>query len=447
MFKSLSIIKDSLVRAIRRSPNRAGTASFHKMWQPFRDAQHREPTFQGTPNLLSIGSIGQALVTAAVGGMAAERVILLLPQANQDKLVIAASEGVDASYSISLQPRSPFLIWLEEQHRVVTAEEIYPLPQWHGIPLAEQEALTALGCQLFVSIRTGSASNALLAIGPRKGGNAYSREEIEGLELLAHQAATAMEMAHLHHQLDLQQQELRQARGQLAGSAIMAAIEGATSTLAQEIENSLQTVSALVHEMEQHTDEQYASRRTIDALKSEIAHARDALLPLLDLLQERQSTLSTLNLNSLLSSVVSASGLDMSVGKIKLTLLLDPSEPHILCDEEQIRQVFLNLIANALDAMPKEGWLDISTTLVEDKVEIKFSDTGIGIPEEQIERVFDAFFTTKPEERGSGVGLASSRRAVERHQGAITMNSQVGKGTTVTIVLPVQPALEDTRDN
>jgi signal transduction histidine kinase len=442
MYKSLSSIREFLVRATRRSQNSAVSASFHKTWRSFRDAQHPKPTFQEPPNPSSIGSIGHALVGAIAPTMAAERVILFLPQANQDKLVIAASEGVDDSHSMSLQARSPFLIWLQEQHRVVAAEEIYPLPQWHGTPPGEQEALTALGCQLFVAIRTGSASNGLLVIGPRKGGNAYSREEIEGLELLVHQAATDMEMAHLHHQLYIQQQELHQVRRQMASSTGITATEGAISALAREIEGSLQNVSALVHEMDQQADEQNASRQTIDALRAEIAHARDALLPLLDLIQERQSSRSIHSLNSLLSSVVSASGLGTRGSKIKLTLQLDPGEPNILCDGEQIRQVFLNLITNALDAMSNEGVLDISTTLIEDRVEIKFSDTGVGISAEQIERVFDTFFTTKPEESGSGVGLASSRRTVERHQGTITMNSRVGKGTTVTIVFPVQPALE-----
>ena len=104
--------------------------------------------------------------------------------------------------------------------------------------------------------------------------------------------------------------------------------------------------------------------------------------------------------------MVSTSGLNTSGSKIKLTLLLDPGEPHIWCDEEQIRQVFVNLAANALDAIPTEGFLDISTRVVEDMVEIKFTDTGVGIPEEQLEKVFDTFFTTKSEDRGSGIGLA-----------------------------------------
>ena len=91
--------------------------------------------------------------------------------------------------------------------------------------------------------------------------------------------------------------------------------------------------------------------------------------------------------------------------------------------------------------------MDISTTLVKDKVEIKFRDTSTGIPEEQIERIFDTFSTTKPEERGSSVGLASSRRTVEQDLGAITMTSQVGKGTAVTIVLTMQPALAGPRNS
>ena len=113
----------------------------------------------------------------------------------------------------------------------------------------------------------------------------------------------------------------------------MTAIEEAISALAQEIENSLQTVSALVHEMDQHADKQNASTQTIDALRTEIAHIRDALLPLLDLPQEGLSTQSIHDINSLLLSVVSVNGLDTSRRKIKLTLQLDPREPHILCDE------------------------------------------------------------------------------------------------------------------
>ena len=88
-------------------------------------------------------------------------------------------------------------------------------------------------------------------------------------------------------------------------------------------------------------------------MKAEAAHAHAALLPLSDLAYEGQANWSMHDLNSLLSSVVAASGLNTTVSRVKVTLQLDPGEPRVWCDEERMKQVFINLIANALDAMPE----------------------------------------------------------------------------------------------
>ena len=106
----------------------------------------------------------------------------------------------------------------------------------------------------------------LLIVGCRKDGTAYTQEEIETLELLAHQAAVAMQIADLHHRLDQQQQELRQARGQLASSTRMTAIGEAISASAQEIQSSLQTIVTLADSISQEVDKQSASRQTLDAI-------------------------------------------------------------------------------------------------------------------------------------------------------------------------------------
>lgn len=426
-------METSLSSAVRRLYHRAGRAFFRRRWQPLREIRHFGRQAQGKADS---PDIGQALVSAIARGVGAQRVLLFVLDSHQNKLAVAASEGADGSCSISLQPSSPFLVWLGEQHRAVTAEEVRPLPQWQGLPVAEREALSALGCRLFVSMRIESANNAFLAVGSRKDDTPYTREEMECLELLAHHAAAVMEVAYLRHMLEAQRQELRQARQQLANSTRMTAIEEALFASAQEIEGSLHTLSALADRMRQETSEQNGSWQIADAVKAEAAHAYDALLPILDLAREGQATWSVSDLNLLLSSVVSGSGLKATESRIKLALQLDPQKPHVRCDEERLKQVFMNLISNALDAMPQEGLLSISTTVVRDGVKVKFTDTGIGIPPEHLERVFDAFFTTKPEGKGTGVGLASSRRSVERHGGTMTVASQAGKGTTVTILLP-----------
>jgi len=111
------------------------------------------------------------------------------------------------------------------------------------------------------------------------------------------------------------------------------------------------------------------------------------------------------DLNSLLSSVLAASGLNTTGSRVKVTLQLNPGEPRVWCTEERMKQVFINLVANDLDAMPQEGHLTIFTGVAGDRVEIKFADTGIGIPPENLERVFDTFSPANLRREGLEWGL------------------------------------------
>lgn len=122
---------------------------------------------------------------------------------------------------------------------------------------------------------------------------------------------------------------------------------------------------------------------------------------------------------------------------------LAPDTPIIYADRQKLRQVFLNLLTNASDAMPQGGTLTLrstATTLESGKpgVLLEFIDTGVGIPEEHLEKVTDPFFTTKEEGKGTGLGLAICRRIVQEHHGTLRITSEVGKGTTVSILLPVK---------
>jgi two-component system sensor histidine kinase HydH len=109
----------------------------------------------------------------------------------------------------------------------------------------------------------------------------------------------------------------------------------------------------------------------------------------------------------------------------------------IQADPQQLKQVVLNLFLNSLDAMPKGGRLEVVTQLAADRLALKVSDTGQGIPPDRVHQVWDPFFTTK--ERGMGLGLAIVKGVVERHGGQIAISSQPGQGTTVQLSLPVNP--------
>ena len=124
---------------------------------------------------------------------------------------------------------------------------------------------------------------------------------------------------------------------------------------------------------------------------------------------------------------------------IRIHKHLSQEVPPVLMDPSQIQQVFMNMIINAAEAMNGAGQLALATRYVpaDQSVEVEFTDTGHGISEEELERIFDPFFTTKEVGHGTGLGLAISYGIVKEHGGAISVESEVGKGATFIIRLPV----------
>jgi signal transduction histidine kinase len=126
----------------------------------------------------------------------------------------------------------------------------------------------------------------------------------------------------------------------------------------------------------------------------------------------------------------------MELANIQLHLSLGQELPPVRCDPNQIEQVVLAMVINAIDAMPQGGNLWITTRQTATNVEFIIGDDGVGIPEEHLAHIFEPFYTTK-ESGGSGLGLAISQNIVERHGGSIAVESKVGRGTTFTMLLPV----------
>jgi len=116
------------------------------------------------------------------------------------------------------------------------------------------------------------------------------------------------------------------------------------------------------------------------------------------------------------------------------------SKPKIKVDLEKIQRVFVNIISNAFDAMPEGGKLAIKSKKINDNLEIAFIDTDVGMPREAMEKIEKPLFTTKTKE--TGLGLAIYKRAVGAHGGKISLESEVGKGTALKIILPIKPKLK-----
>jgi signal transduction histidine kinase len=151
------------------------------------------------------------------------------------------------------------------------------------------------------------------------------------------------------------------------------------------------------------------------------------------------------DVNEVVSDVLSLLEHQFEVARIKVRRELADSQVTVVAIEHQLQQVFLNLFLNARDAMPRGGWLTVTTRLDSGQMVAEVADTGSGIPPEHLARIYDPFFTTKAIGRGTGLGLSISYGIVQEHDGTIRCDSVVGQGTRFMLTLPLAAAAASSR--
>jgi two-component system NtrC family sensor kinase len=160
---------------------------------------------------------------------------------------------------------------------------------------------------------------------------------------------------------------------------------------------------------------------------------------LLGFVRKSDSLLSEVDLNDLIDESIQLIELELKKRDIKIIKEIDPSQEKILSDPFQIRQVLVNLLTNAVHAIGSEGSITISLKNFEDQIVITVKDSGVGIPGENMEKIFEPFFSTKPPGEGTGLGLFVTRGIIEKLGGSVEVESKVGDGSLFIIRLPKQP--------
>lgn len=218
----------------------------------------------------------------------------------------------------------------------------------------------------------------------------------------------------------------------------LAIIGQLAANVAHELNNPLQgivTYSNLLLEKEV-CDE--PSRQNIEKIATQANRCREIIRGLLDFSRQKKPIKTLTNINALLRGCVSLVENQAQFHNINIAQNLDESLPMIVVDPSQIERVFLNLIINAAEAMKGSGTLTLTTCfgLNEKNIEIEVKDSGHGISIENMEKIFNPFFTTKEVGHGVGLGLAISFGIVKEHNGEITVESEYGRGATFTVSLP-----------
>jgi len=228
--------------------------------------------------------------------------------------------------------------------------------------------------------------------------------------------------------------ESKMAEEYLRNSEKLSAIGELAAGIAHEIRNPLTSVKGFLQLL--FASEPSSQTKYYDILKCELSRIEGIVSEMLVLAKPHADFFQPFNLKEKLKEVAHLLHSEANMQNVDFTVDYGEDNPIILGDGNQLKQVFLNLGKNAIEAMPKGGKLQISLVTNHDQVIVKFIDNGQGIPEEILENIGKPFFTTK--EKGTGLGFLISKRIVSKHNGTLSINSTYGKGTTVSVTLPTQ---------
>lgn len=249
-------------------------------------------------------------------------------------------------------------------------------------------------------------------------------------------------------ELEETQQELqariaaqREAEARLVQAAKLAAVGEMAAGVAHELNNPLTTVVGFTELTINELSPDSLMRKDLELVLREAHRARSVVRRLLDFSRKSEMVRTHTNLNEIVDDVVALTANLLQTSHVRLQLMMTDALPQVLVDRNQIKQVLINLVNNAIYAMPQGGALRIGTEIRQrysrDWLCLLVADSGVGIPAENLERIFQPFFTTRGEKGGTGLGLSVTYGIVTEHAGMIEVESEPGHGTVFTVWLPI----------
>ena len=401
---------------------------------------YRDTLLRSSRDMVSIVDIkilADNLVRICGKSLGIEKVSLLLSNETRGDFHLDASVGLelDRADRVMLPKESPLIQLLRRRKEPIVKEELEWVPVGPETPQTIQ-TMAKLGAELSLPIISKEKLIGILNLGQKEDRTIYSNEDLELLSTLANQAAIAIENARLYENLKQSQDTLRRA-DRLSSLGLL------TAGLAHEIRNPLVAIRTFTQLLpERYEDAEFREGFQGLALK-EVDRICGLITDLLSFARPSKPNVAPENVNDIVDNI--ARILESQAKEKNVEILRDfgTDLPKVWIDREQMKQVFMNLILNAIQAMKEGGSINIATRAISrigaepsgDFVQVEVRDTGVGIPEENLQHIFDPFFTSKDE--GSGLGLAVSHQIVQEHGGFVTVESTVGKGTAFFIHVPL----------
>ncbi len=269
--------------------------------------------------------------------------------------------------------------------------------------------------------------------------SAFSNQDIQLLSVLANQAAVGVENWRTFNELVKANADLKASQAQMIQSAKLAAIGELAASIVHEIKNPLQILMMHLEMFEKGKP----LPNWIDMLGQQVKRLSEIAGRLMNFARNvnDDGVMEAVNINRDIEEVVAMVEHDFASSTINIIVSLQKEIDPVLGNSNYLQQVFLNLFINARDAMPNGGTLTVCSESDKESVIVKVQDTGAGIDQENLDKIFSAFFTTKEAGKGTGLGLSVCKKIVDQHGGSIRVESEINRGTTFVIQIPIQRKL------
>lgn len=378
----------------------------------------------------------EAVLTGAVRGMRefvhVEIGALALKDEQTGKLTFRKILSRDQEWSVAegLPPETYTLVNAAVQSRELQVVDVRTSPFFN--PLDSITGATTRALMVVPLIVKDRCIGAIEMI--NKVGGAFTNSDTELVQFLAASVAVALENARLYGELAASARELERSQAQLVQAEKLAALGRMAASIAHEINNPLQAIQNCLHLVLNRPLSDEKKTHYVQMAQEEVNRLIAIVTRTLDFYRPSKGRIVPTQINQLIGSVLAIAGKRLEQGQVRVHKRLASDLPEIQAVPDQLTQVFLNLVINAIEAMPDGGELTISTRRAEGGVRLDFADTGPGLSQEDMDKIFEPFYTTKV--TGTGLGLAVSYGIIERHGGRITVESAPGRGATFTVYLP-----------
>jgi two-component system NtrC family sensor kinase len=401
-----------------------------------RRTNYRETLLRSSHEMVSVvdlKALSHSLVETVGRALGIEKVSLFL--LDDAKGVFCEVATRDDARLPLMERADPLIEYIARGRQAILKEEL-EMVRHDVIGLGAAAQMRRLEAEISLPIVSKDKLIGVINLGHKQAREIYSDEDLELLSTLTNQAAIAIENARLYENLKQSQDTLRRA-DRLSSLGLL------TAGLAHEIRNPLVAIRTFTQLLpERYNDADFREGFQGLALK-EVDRICGLITDLLSFARPSRPNIAEENVNEIVDAIARILESEAKEKGVEVKRDFATNLPRIWIDREQMKQVFMNVILNAIQAMRDGGSLFIATRLYSKAesaengqfLQIEIRDTGVGIPEENLEHVFDPFFTSKDE--GSGLGLSISHQIVQEHGGYIVVESKLGKGTSFFINLPL----------